>query len=76
MALTLLRILGSKNGNIKNPLIKKRILQETTRDMINLGFKLTYDDANRKLRNLLITYRKINSSSNQEEQSWPYHEVS
>ena len=76
MALTLLRILGSKNGNIKNPLIKKRILQETTRDMINLGFKLTYDDANRKLRNLLITYRKINSRRIVEEQRWPYHEVS
>ena len=75
MTAAFLKILQSKNGNIKNMVIKKRIFKETAFELKRLGFALDYQEISRKWRNLLITYRKSKSST-KERKNWRFYEVS
>ena len=75
MTAAFLKILQSKNGNIKNMVIKKRIFKETAFELKRLGFALDYQEISRKWRNLLITYRKSKAST-KERKNWRFYEVS
>ena len=79
MVLLFLTILTDHKENIHVGIKKRKIFQDVVKQFNLKKYKITYDDALRKWRNLLQTFRRYKSKNKQSGGGpvrWAYYDVS